>query len=191
MAGKLVMGLVGLAAASSLAACGGGSTTIRTGSGTITVHPGGNATYQLKSSGPPGTITESVGSNGVSLPTGFPSSLPLPPNGKLILANTANAPAGSSSGTTRASSTASGSARSAGVSYDLIYKYPTASAASSALSAYDHTLSSEGYSEQSSASSSGTVIQSWTSSAWNISITVGPTGSSPASEFDVTFTVAL
>jgi hypothetical protein len=182
MAGRLTIGLIGLATASSLAACGGGSTTVRTGSGTITVHPGGKATYQFSSSGSQGAITESVGSNGVSLPTGFPSGLPLPQNGKLVMATKENAPAGSLTGTGQASST--------GTSYDLIYKYPTASAGNSGLSSYDHTLSSDGYSEQFSSAGSSTVLQSWTSGAWKISITLGPTGNSPASELALTFTPA-
>jgi hypothetical protein len=69
--------------------------------------------------------------------------------------------------------------------YNLIYRYPTASAAGTALKAYDAVLGSSGYSEEMSTSTANTVLQSWASSSWKLAVTVGPTGNSPASELSL------
>jgi hypothetical protein len=179
MAGRLIAGLGVVSAALLLAACGGGSTTLTVGSGTTRVSSGGKTSTSITSmQGPSGSVSESFGNGGVSLPSGFPGSVPLPAHGTLVLATRANAPAGGT--------TSSGAGGSTGATYDLIYSYPTPSAARAALRSYDGALASAGYSETLSSSSAGSVLQAWTSSAWRLSVVYAPTGSSQRTEIDVT-----
>lgn len=160
--GLLVLG-TGLVSAVSLAACGGGSTTVSTKSGSVTLHHHGSS-IQYSAPGVSGSVS---GGTNVSLPSNFPSAVPRPARGTLVLANAVTAQAAS------------------GPSFELIYRYPSANASSAALASYDSALRSAGYVENSSISGSGTVIQGWKSANWGLVITVGPTGSSPASEMMV------
>jgi len=175
-----VLGLSGLLAGGLLAACGGGTTTIHTSSGTIAVHShGSHSTYSFQSSGAGGSVSESVAGSGTSvqLPSGFPSSVPLPHTGRLVLAVNQSSPSGSAGSST-------------GRSFELIYKYPTQSAGSAALTAYAAELTSAGFQRQGSFSGSGTENQGWTSSTWKVLIMLGPTGSSGAAELLITVSPA-
>jgi hypothetical protein len=152
----------GVVAAVALAACGSGGTTISTKGGTITVHHNGNAQFSA-----PGVSESGAGGGGaVAVPSGFPSSVPRPRGGRLQLAETGPGPSGPS--------------------FNLIYRYATAGAASSALAGYDAALRGAGFTEQSSVTGSHTTLQGWQSATWAISIEVGPTGSTAASEMSVT-----
>ena len=150
---------VGIAAAVGLAACGGGSTAGSANVGKISIAHGGSS-YHYRGPGFSGSV--SGGSVAVALPSDFPAGVPRPAGGVLVEATTTQA--------------------ASGPNYNLIYRYPSANAASKALGAYDANLRSAGFSNNSSSSGSGTVLQGWKSADWGVSITVGPTGSSPASE---------
>jgi hypothetical protein len=157
----------GLAVAVSLAACGGGSTTISTRGGKITVNRNGNS-VQFSTPGASGSVA--AGGQSVAVPNGFPSAVPRPAGGRLAYAVTTQG--------------------STGGNFDLIYRYSSASTASTALSSYDAALRSAGFTELGSSSEAHTVLQGWRSAAWSLSITVGPTGSTPASELSITVSPA-
>lgn len=155
---RLVVLGTGVAVALGLVACGGGGTTISTKAGSITVHHRGSS-FQFNTPSVSGSVS---GGAKVALPSSFPSAVPRPSGGILVEAEAAQV--------------------SSGPGFDLVYRYPSANAASEALTGYDAALRSAGFIENSSISASGTVIQGWKSTKWGVSITVGPTGSSPASE---------
>lgn len=150
---------VGIATAAGLAACGSGSTVSSAKVGRITVDHSGSV-YHYHAQGVSGSV--SGGSAPVGVPSGFPSAVPLPSGGVLVDAATTQG--------------------ASGAGFNLIYRYPSATTASKALGVYDAELRSAGFANNSSSSGSGTVLQGWTATHWGVSITVGPTGSSPASE---------
>jgi hypothetical protein len=155
----------GMVAAAALAACGssGGGTTISTKGGTITVHRNGSSA-QFSTPGVSGSVAG--GGGAVAVPSGFPSSVPRPSGARLLYAETAQG--------------------SSGPSFDLIYSYASAGAASSGLAEYDAKLRDAGFTEQGSVAGTHTTLQGWRSATWAISIEVGPTGSTAASELGVT-----
>jgi hypothetical protein len=154
-------------AAVALAACGSGATTISTKGGTITVHRH-DSSAQFSTPGVSGSVAG--GGGAVAVPSGFPASVPRPSGARLLFAETVQG--------------------STGPSFNLIYRYATAGAASSGLAAYDAKLRGAGFTEQSSVAGSHTTLQGWKSATFAISIDVGPTGSTAASEMDVTVSSA-
>jgi hypothetical protein len=197
---RFLLGCYGLLAAVSLVACGAGSSgTIKVGAGTITVHAHNHNTYTFHVSGPNGSASGAVAASGntgnnVALPSGFPSTVPLPDQGQRVVAFGGTNPSASSGSIGSPGLPTPFPGGPGATTYELVYKYPTQSAGSAALTAYDAKLTAAGYVEHgsfaSASSGDSTVIQAWASSAWRLQISLGPTGNSPAAELMIAVTPA-
>ncbi|WP_298336694.1 hypothetical protein [Ferrimicrobium sp.] len=135
-----------------LGACGSSS-------GVSVSTPNGTVKVNTNSSGSKVTFKTSKGSEVVgassSLPSGFPSGIPLPPHIKLV---------GSIATTV-----------SGGQHYELTYSFT--GSFRSELSNYAAELHAANYSDKSSYSYNGGAVQNWSSASWNITI-LGSSGSS-------------
>jgi len=142
-------GMLVVAAPLALAACGGGTV----------VTP--NATYHINSNGHSGTVEFHHGGGsyrfGATVPSGFPSSVPLPSGAQL--------------------KTATATTGQRGSVYEL--EYDVSGSVSSVVARYDQALSKAGFSSSTTISGSGSVLQGWEDAANNVEVeTTPPSGGS-------------
>jgi hypothetical protein len=125
----------------TLAACGSAGSS-----------PGGSTSVQLNANGSKVTVKSNNGTatlgSGATLPSGFPSSVPVP-SGIKLSASVATKKSGKNG-------------------YLLTYSFT--GSANSVVGAYDHRLSQAGFSRQSSTSYAGGETQDWTSASWDVSL---------------------
>ncbi|WP_276971630.1 hypothetical protein [Ferrimicrobium acidiphilum] len=136
-----------------LGACGSSGVSVSTPNGSVKVHSSSSGS-KVTIKTPKGT--ESLGS-GSSLPSGFPSGIPLPP--KIALVGSIESNSSGRSG------------------FELTYSFGGGFQAE--LNSYALVLRSHGYTRESAASYHGGGLQNWTSPSWNITI-LGTSGTNGA-----------
>lgn len=147
-----------LGVATSLGACSSHTTTVATPNGTAKIsssNNGKNSSIKVKSTKGSAEIN-----SGPELPSGFPKDVPLP---------------------SRATLTASYGVTSKGKSaFQLSYRLEESLTAG--LKSYDAKLKAAGFTLKVSSSSSGSTLQNWSSSTWDVLLTAQSSASSSSSK---------